>query len=254
MDIKGHAAVVTGAASGMGAATARYLAAAGARVACLDMNAEGVSALAAEIDGVALACDVSDAASAEAALARAREAHGPARFAVSCAGIAPAARMVGRDGPVPLEDFARVIEVNLIGSFNIMRLCCADMCTLDPVNDTGERGVVVNTASVAAYEGQLGQCAYSASKGGVVSMTLPAAREMARFGVRVVTIAPGLMETPMLTGMPREVQDSLAAQVPFPARLGRPQEYAELVGHIISNAMLNGETIRLDGAIRMQPR
>jgi NAD(P)-dependent dehydrogenase (short-subunit alcohol dehydrogenase family) len=254
MEINGHSAIVTGAASGMGAATARHLASQGAKVACLDMNLEGAQALASEVGGIALACDVSDAASAEAAVAAAREANGPARLCVNCAGIAPAGRMVGRDGPLPLADFKRVIDVNLVGTFNVMRLAAADMSALDPVNETGERGVIINTASIAAFEGQLGQCAYSASKGGVVGMTLPAAREMARFGVRVVTIAPGLMETPMLLAFDKTVQDSLAAQVPFPTRLGRPEEYASLAGHIISNAMINGEVIRLDGAIRMQPR
>jgi NAD(P)-dependent dehydrogenase (short-subunit alcohol dehydrogenase family) len=254
MDINGHAAIVTGAASGMGASTARYLASKGAKVACLDMNEEGAASVAAEIGGIGLGCDVSDPDSAEAAVTRAREAHGVARFCVNCAGIAPAGRMVGREGPLPLEDFQRVINVNLVGSFNLMRLAAADLTALEPVNDTGERGVIVNTASVAAFEGQVGQCAYSASKGGIVALTLPAARELARFGVRVVTIAPGLMETPMLLGFDQTVQDSLAAQVPFPSRFGKPEEYAELVGHIIANAMLNGEVIRLDGAIRMQPR
>ena len=254
MNIDGHAALVSGAASGMGAATARYLAAHGARVACLDLNVADAQAVAAQIGGIAIACDVSDAASTQAAVARAREAHGAARVCVSCAGIAPAGRMVGREGPLPLADFKRVIDVNLVGTFNVMRLAAADMSKLEPVNDSGERGVIVNTASVAAYEGQVGQCAYSASKGGVVALTLPAARELARFGVRVVTIAPGLMETPMLLAFTQEVRDSLAAQVPFPARLGKPEEYAALVGHIVANAMLNGEVIRLDGAIRMQPR
>jgi NAD(P)-dependent dehydrogenase (short-subunit alcohol dehydrogenase family) len=254
VNIDGHAALVTGAASGMGAATARLLAAQGARVACLDLDEAGAARVAAAIGGIAIACDVSDAASTQAAVARAREAHGAARVCVSCAGIAPAGRMVGREGALPLEDFKRVIDVNLVGTFNVMRLAAADMSVLEPVNDSGERGVIVNTASVAAYEGQVGQCAYSASKGGVVALTLPAARELARFGVRVVTIAPGLMETPMLLAFTQEVRDSLAAQVPFPARLGKPEEYAELVGHIVANAMLNGEVIRLDGAIRMQPR
>lgn len=254
MDIKGHAAIVTGAASGLGAATARYLAGQGAKVACLDMHEEGAMQVASDIGGIGLGCDVSDSDSAQAAIARAREAHGAARFCVNCAGIAPAGRMVGREGPLPLADFQRVINVNLVGSFNVMRLVAADLSALEPVNSTGERGVIVNTASVAAYEGQVGQCAYSASKGGIVALTLPAARELARFGVRVVAIAPGLMETPMLLGFEQNVQDSLAAQVPFPSRFGKPQEYAELVGHIIANAMINGEVIRLDGAIRMQPR
>jgi NAD(P)-dependent dehydrogenase (short-subunit alcohol dehydrogenase family) len=255
MDIEGHPVIVTGAASGMGAATARYLAARGARVAALDLDHEAAREVAAPFGGVALACDVADAASAEAAVAAAAEAHGPARVLVNCAGIAPAKTMVGRDGgPMPLADFGRVIQVNLVGSFNLMRLVAAGLAGMEPVNDSGERGVIVHTASIAAFEGQIGQCAYSASKGGIVGMTLPAARELARFGTRVVTIAPGLMETPMLLGFPQEVQQSLAAQVPFPARLGKPEEFAELVGHVIGNAMINGSVLRLDGAIRMQPR
>jgi NAD(P)-dependent dehydrogenase (short-subunit alcohol dehydrogenase family) len=254
MDIESCAAIVSGAASGMGAATARYLAAQGAKVAVLDMNVAAAQVVADEIGGVAVRCDVSDADSAEQAIATARDAHGAARICVQCAGIAPGARVVGKDGAMPLQQFKQVIDVNLIGTFNIMRLCAADMSELAVVNDTQERGVIINTASVAAFEGQIGQCAYSASKGGVVSMMLPAARELARYGVRVVTIAPGLMETPMLAGLDEEVRDSLAAQVPFPRRFGRPDEYAALVGHIISNAMINAEVIRLDGAIRMQPR
>ena len=254
MNIDPYAAIVTGAASGMGAATARYLAAQGARVAALDMNVAGARIVADEIGGIAVRCDVSDAASAQQALAAARAAHGRARICVQCAGIASGARVVGRDGAMPLEQFKQVIDVNLVGTFNIMRLCALDMSELSSVNDTGERGVIINTASVAAFEGQIGQCAYSASKGGVVSMMLPAARELAQYGVRVVTIAPGLMETPMMAGFTQEVQDSLAAQVPFPRRFGKPEEYASLVGHIISNAMINAEVIRLDGAILMQPR
>jgi len=255
MDIKGHSAIVTGAASGMGAATTRYLAEHGARVALLDMNLTGAQQLAAELDGLALECNVADAASAEQAVAAAREAHGAARFLVNCAGIAPAARIVGREGDaMDLEAFRRVIDVNLIGSFNMLRLAAAGMATLDAVNDTGERGVIISTASIAAFEGQIGQCAYSASKGGLVALMLPAARELARFGVRVMTIAPGLMATPMLLGFDQAVQDSLAAQVPFPQRFGRASEYAQLVGHIIDNAMLNADVIRLDGVIRMQPK
>ena len=254
MDIKDHSAIVTGAASGMGAATARYLAQGGAKVALLDMNLDAAQALAGELGGVAVACDVADAQSAEQAVATAREAHGPSRFLVNCAGIAPAARIVGREGPMALADFKRVIDVNLVGSFNMLRLAAADMADLEPVNDTGERGVIISTASIAAFEGQIGQCAYSASKGGLVSLMLPAARELARFGVRVMTIAPGLMATPMLLGFTQEVQDSLAAQVPFPSRFGKASEYADLVGHIITNAMLNADVIRLDGAIRMQAK
>ena len=253
MKLDGTAAIVTGGGSGLGAATARALADAGARVSVLDINADAAGAVAGEIGGLAVSCDVADAGSAEAAVARAREAHGPARVAVNCAGVGPAQRMVGRDGPIPLDAFSRVISINLIGTFNIMRLVAADMAGLDPLED-GERGVIISTASVAAYEGQIGQCAYAASKGGVVGLTLPAAREMARFGVRVLAIAPGLFGTPMLLGMPQEVQDSLAASVPYPTRLGKPDEYAALVLHIVDNVMLNGECIRLDGAIRMQPR
>ncbi len=254
MNAAGHAALVTGGASGMGAATARRLHRAGMRVAVLDRDVEAAERVAGEIDGVAFACDVADAAAAEAAVAAAAAAHGPARVLVNCAGIAPAQRIVGREGPMPLEAFARVIDVNLIGTFNLMRLAAAAMQTLDPVDAGGERGVIVNTASVAAYEGQIGQAAYSASKGGIVALTLQAARELAGAGIRVMTIAPGLIATPMLQGMPAEVRDSLAAQVPFPKRFGEPDEYARLVAHIIDNALLNGEVIRLDGAIRMQPR
>ena len=251
MDLQGIPAIVTGAGSGLGLATARALAAAGARVALLDLKPD--TAAAAEIDGAAIACDVADGPAAEAAIAAAASAHGPARILVNCAGIAPAARIVGRDGPASLEAYARVVAVNLIGTFNMIRLVAAGAAKLDPL-PTGERGVIVNTASVAAYEGQIGQAAYASSKAGVVGLTLPAARELAPLGIRVCTIAPGLFETPMLTGMPQPVQDSLAASVPFPARLGRPAEYAQLVLAIIANPMLNGETIRLDGALRMQPR
>jgi NAD(P)-dependent dehydrogenase (short-subunit alcohol dehydrogenase family) len=189
----------------------------------------------------------------ESAVARISGELGVARLLVNCAGIAPAARIVGRDGPMDLDAFRKVIEVNLIGTFNSMRCAAAAMMALDPVTESGERGVIVSTASVAAFEGQIGQAAYSASKGGVVGLTLPAAREFSKFGIRVVTIAPGLIGTPMLLGMPREVQDSLAASVPFPKRFGDPEEYARLVEHIATNEMLNGEVIRLDGAIRMQP-
>ncbi|MEZ5668656.1 MAG: SDR family NAD(P)-dependent oxidoreductase [Alphaproteobacteria bacterium] len=253
MDVLGIAALVTGGGSGMGAETGRHLARAGAKVALLDVNLAGAEAVAAEIGGIALACDVSDPASAEAAVAQARAAHGPARVLVNCAGIATGGRLVGRDGPHDFGLFAKTIAVNLTGSFNMLRLAAADMVGLEPLAD-GERGLVVNTASVAAFDGQIGQCAYSASKGGIVGMTLPAARELARFGVRVVTIAPGIMETPMMAGLSAEVQASLAAQIPFPSRLGRPDEYARLVMHIADNMLINGETIRLDGAIRMAPK
>lgn len=254
MNVKGYAAIVTGGGSGMGAETARFLATAGAKVALLDVNIDGAQTVAEEIGGLAVECDVADAASGEAAVARAREAHGSARICINCAGIATAKRIVGRDGPMPLDDFTRTINVNLVGTFNIMRLVAADMRALDPVEETGERGVIICTASIAAYEGQVGQAAYSASKGGVVSLTLPAAREFAGAGIRVVTIIPGLIATPMLLSMPPEVQESLAQQVPFPKRFGRPDEYAKLVMHLIDNEMINGECIRLDGAIRMQPK
>lgn len=254
MQIAKQVAVVTGAASGMGEATARFLAAAGATIIVVDLDAAGVERVATEIDGVACGCDVSDADSTETALATAFEAGGQPRILVNCAGVAVARRIVGRDGPMPLAEFQRVINVNLVGTFNVIRLCAASMGGLAPLDASGERGVIVNTTSVAAFEGQIGQAAYSASKGGVVALTLQAAREFAAIGVRVMTIAPGLIDTPMLQGMSDEVRDSLASQVPFPKRFGEPREYAQLVGHIIENQMLNGDVIRLDGAIRMQPR
>ncbi|MCJ2076518.1 SDR family NAD(P)-dependent oxidoreductase [Methylobacterium sp. WL119] len=253
MRIQGLSAIVTGGASGLGAATAQALAEAGARVALLDLDGAAAQARAAVLGGIGIACDVADAASAEAAVARAAEAHGPARILVNCAGIAPAARIVGRDGPASLDGFVRVIQVNLVGSFNLMRLVAAGAAGLDPL-DGGERGVIVSTASIAAYEGQVGQAAYAASKAGIVGLTLPAARELAPLGIRVCAIAPGIFGTPMLLGLPQDVQDSLGAAVPFPARLGRPEEYADLVLAIVRNPMLNGETIRLDGALRMQAR
>lgn len=253
MDVKGHAAIVTGAASGLGAATAKALAAKGAKVALLDLNAEAAGDLADEIGGIAIGCDVSSPESAEEAVKAARGKHGPARVLVSCAGIAPPKRIVGRDGPQPLENFSSVINVNLIGTFNVMRLAAADMAAQDAL-ETGERGVIINTASVAAYDGQIGQAAYAASKGGVASMTLPAARELARSGVRVLAIAPGIFGTPMLFGLPEDVQKALGESVPFPSRLGDPSEYAALAMHMVENVMLNGEVVRLDGALRMAPQ
>ncbi|MEQ8319764.1 MAG: SDR family NAD(P)-dependent oxidoreductase [Rhodospirillales bacterium] len=253
MDVKGHAAIVTGAASGLGAATARALAAKGAKVSLLDLNAEDAGALADDIGGVAIGCDVTSAESAEEAVKAARDRHGPVRILVSCAGIAPPKRIVGRDGPQPLEAFSNVIRVNLIGTFNLLRLAAADMLSQDPL-ETGERGVIINTASVAAFDGQIGQSAYAASKGGVAAMTLPAAREMAKSGVRVLAIAPGIFATPMLYGLPDDVQTALGESVPFPSRLGDPAEYASLVLHMIDNVMLNGEVVRLDGALRMAPQ
>ena len=253
MDFKDVPAIVTGGASGLGEGAARVLAAAGARVAILDLQEEAGQKVAEELGGIFVRCDVSSAESAEAAFAAAREAHGSCGIAVNCAGIAPAGKIVGRDGPMPLENFNKVIQVNLVGSFNIMRLAAAEMATREP-NGDGERGVIISTASIAAYEGQIGQVAYSASKGGVVSMTLQAARELAKQGVRVNTIAPGLFLTPMMSGFPQEVQDSLAATLPFPQRLGRPEEYGMLVEQIVKNPLLNGETIRLDCALRMAPK
>jgi len=253
MDVKGCAAVVTGAASGLGAACAAQLAEAGARVAVLDVNVDGARAVAERIGGIAVRCDVSDADGAAKAIAEARERHGAARILINCAGIGPAKRIVGRDGPMPLGDFEQVIRINLIGSFNMMRLAAADMATLEPLAD-GERGVIISTASVAAYEGQIGQAAYSASKGGIVALTLPAARELSQFGIRVLAIAPGIFLTPLLQGLSDEVQASLAAAVPGPKRLGQPEEFAALALHCITNGYLNGEVIRIDGALRMVPR
>jgi len=252
MRISGAAAIVTGGGSGLGRATAEALAAKGARVAVFDLNPGAAEEAAQAVGGLALAGDVADEASASAAIARAEAAHGPARILVNCAGIGTATRVVGRDGPHPLRDFERVIRVNLIGSFNMIRLVAAAMANLEPVD--GERGVIISTASVAAYDGQIGQAAYSASKGGVVAMTLPIARELARMGVRVNTIAPGIFMTPMLAGLPQAAQDSLGAAVPFPARLGQPAEYAGLAVHIVENGYINGETIRIDGALRMAPK
>jgi NAD(P)-dependent dehydrogenase (short-subunit alcohol dehydrogenase family) len=209
--------------------------------------------VAAEIGGVAVVCDVSDAASAEAAVAQAMKSHGPARVLVNCAGIGVAKRVIGREGPMALADFEKVIKVNLIGTFNMLRLAAAPMTLAAPL-DGGERGVIINTASAAATDGQIGQAAYAASKGGIVSLTLPAARELARFGIRVNTIAPGLFHTPLLAVLPEEAQQALAAAIPFPARLGLPDEFAALALHLVANAYLNGETIRLDGALRMAPK
>jgi NAD(P)-dependent dehydrogenase (short-subunit alcohol dehydrogenase family) len=253
MLLKDQAAIVTGGASGLGAATARKLAAQGARVAVFDLNAKLAEEIAAEIKGTAVVCDVADAAAAEAGIAQANKAHGPARVLVNCAGIGVAKRVIGKEGPMALSDFEKVIKVNLIGSFNMLRLATASMSKLEPLAG-GERGVVVNTASVAAYDGQIGQAAYSASKGGVAALTLPAAREFAQFGIRVNAIAPGIFHTPMLLALPQEAQQSLAAAVPFPKLLGRPDQFAALARHIIENTYINGEVIRLDGALRLAPR
>ncbi len=246
--------VITGGASGMGFASAEWFAKKGAKVAILDNNYEQAKIAAKKIGALAFECDVRSGESVENAITTARNEHGPARVGINCAGIAPAGRIVGKNGPMALEDFKRVIEINLIGTFNVMRLLAADMIPLESVTASGERGVIINTASVAAYEGQIGQSAYSASKGGVVSLGLPAAREFAQFGIRVNTIAPGIIGTPMMQAMPQEVQDSLAASIPFPKRLGYPEEYARLAEHIVENELINGTVIRLDGAIRMSPK
>jgi NAD(P)-dependent dehydrogenase (short-subunit alcohol dehydrogenase family) len=253
MKIDGQTALVTGGASGLGEATARALAKAGAKVALIDFNLEGAKKVASEIGGAAYACDVTDAKGAEAVVAQAAKELGAARILLNCAGVAPAKKVLGRDGVMPLDDFRRAVEINLIGTFNFLRLFADAASKLDPL-EGGERGVIINTASVAGFEGQIGQTAYAASKAGVLGLTLPAAREFAQFGIRVCTIAPGIFETPMLKGLPEAAQQSLGQMVPFPPRLGKPDEYASLALHIIGNQMLNGETIRLDGAIRMAPK
>lgn len=254
MEIKNTAVIITGGASGMGAATARVLAKAGAKVALLDLNVESARQVAAEIGGLAFACDVTSAESVEKAIHEASSQHGPARICVNCAGIVHSRRMINKQGPMPLDEYQRVIQINLIGTFNVMRLAAAAMIPLSAEGVSGERGVIINTASVAAFEGQIGQTAYSASKGAIVGLTLPAARELAQFGIRVMTIAPGLVDTPMFDKIPPEARASLAEMVPFPKRLARPEEYGMLAKHIIENEMLNGEVIRLDGAIRMQAK
>ncbi|NRR33120.1 SDR family NAD(P)-dependent oxidoreductase [Oxalobacteraceae bacterium] len=253
MQLQGQAALVTGGASGLGAETVRELARAGARVAVLDVNIEAAEALAREVGGIAVVCDITSEASMREALAVARARHGAARVLVNCAGIGGAKRLVGRDGPMPLEDFSRIVNVNLIGTFNAIRLAAADMVALEPLEDD-ERGVIICTSSVAAYDGQVGQAAYAASKGGITSLTLPLARDLAQFGVRVMTIAPGLFMTPLLFKLPEEVQRSLGASIPFPKRLGKAVEFAQLALHIVGNLSLNGEVIRLDGALRLPPR
>ena len=253
MDPKGHVAIVTGGGSGLGEATARALAEAGAKVAIFDVGIERATQVATDIGGVAVRCDVSNADEGEAAVAEAAGKLGEPRILVNCAGIAVGAKTIGKDGPHPLNVYRTVIEINLIGTFNMIRLVADRAAKLDPL-EGGERGVIVNTASVAAYDGQIGQAAYASSKGGVVGLTLPVARDLSRSGIRVMTIAPGIFRTPMMAGMPQEVQDLLGSAVPFPSRLGEPSEYAALALHIIGNQMLNGETIRLDGAIRMAPK
>ncbi|WP_321875906.1 3-hydroxyacyl-CoA dehydrogenase [Paraburkholderia bannensis] len=252
MQIRDNVFLITGGASGLGAASARLIAAEGGKVVLADLNEEAGNALAKELGGVFVKCNVANEEDGAKAVAAAT-ALGTLRGLVNCAGIAPAVKTVGKDGPHPLDAFSKTISVNLIGTFNMIRLAAAAIAQTAP-NEGGERGVIVNTASVAAYDGQIGQAAYAASKGGVVAMTLPIARDLSRSGIRVMTIAPGIFETPMLLGMPKEVQDALGAMVPFPSRLGKPDEYALLVKQIFENPMLNGEVIRLDGAIRMQPK
>ena len=253
MKIDGVGAIVTGGASGLGAAVTRRLAAAGAKVTVFDLNADLGTAIASEIGGQFIPVNVADEAAVEAAVEQAEGAHGTARICVNCAGIGTPAKVIGRDGKaLPLADFNKIITVNLVGSFNVLSKFAARLHVADPIGE--ERGVIVNTASVAAFDGQIGQAAYSASKGGIVGMTLPIARELARYGIRVMTIAPGIFLTPLLASLPQEAQDSLGAQVPFPSRLGQPDEFAQLVESIVTNPMLNGETIRLDGAMRMAPK
>jgi NAD(P)-dependent dehydrogenase (short-subunit alcohol dehydrogenase family) len=254
MQISGAAAVVTGGASGLGAAVATELAGAGAKVALFDLNREKGEALAKELGGIFVECDVASEQSAVEAFAKAKEAHGAARILMNCAGIGPAAKTTSKGKPHSFDLFQKVITINLIGSFNCIRLAATDLAELDPINEDGERGVFISTASVAAYDGQIGQAAYASSKGGIVGMTLPVARDLSNLGIRVCTIAPGIFLTPLLESLPQNVQDSLAASIPFPSRLGRPSEFAAMARHIIENSMLNGETIRLDGAIRMAPR
>lgn len=254
MEIDGNLAIVTGAASGLGAATASLLREAGAKVALLDRDATAVSAQASKLGGLSLACDVCDEGEVESALDRAISESGPIRMVVHCAGISEPAKIVGRKGPQPIEAFSRSIQVNLIGTYNVMRLAGARMQQNEPIGPDGERGVIVTTGSIAAYEGQVGQASYAASKAGVVALTLPAAREFAPFGIRVLCIAPGIFQTPLMDVLPQDVQESLGGSIPFPSRLGSPTEFAELAAHMIRNRMLNGETVRLDGAIRMASR
>ena len=253
MNMMGLGAIVTGGGSGLGEATAERLAKAGAKVAIIDMNAAAAAEVAARIGGLALPGDVTDEATMIAALEQAQAAHGPCRALVNCAGIGVAKRVVGRDGPMPLAEFTRVIHVNLIGTFNMMRLAGAQMSKAAPLED-GERGVIISTASVAAFEGQIGQAAYAASKGGITALTLPVAREFAAFGIRVLTIAPGLFLTPLLNALPEDAQKSLGESIPYPRRLGAPEEFASLVAHMVENRLLNGEVVRLDGALRLPPK
>ena len=252
MQLKDVAVLITGGGSGLGAATARAMADKGARIGVIDQSEENAEKVAAEVKGVALHADVTDEEQVKAGVAKAEAAHGVARVLMNCAGIGGSQRIVGRDGVYPLAKFARIINVNLIGTFNCLRLFAERLVTAEPIGE--ERGVIINTASVAAYEGQIGQIAYSASKGGIVGITLPAARDLARAGIRVCTIAPGTFDTPLLGELSEETQRALGEAVPFPSRLGQPSEFAALAVHIVENQMLNGEVIRLDGAVRLAPR
>lgn len=255
MKIEGRVFLVTGGGSGLGAAVARMVVDNGGRVVVVDINADAGAAMAAELGDAARfqRADVSSEADGKAAVQLALDSFGHVHGLVNCAGVAPGEKVIGREGPHRLDSFVRGITINLIGTFNMLRLAADAMAKEQPDAD-GERGVIINTASIAAFDGQIGQAAYAASKGGVAALTLPVARELARFGIRVLTIAPGIFETPMMAGLPQDVQDSLGKSVPFPSRLGRPSEYAALVKHICENSMLNGEVIRLDGALRMAPR
>ena len=253
MNVNGKAVLVTGGASGLGEATVRHLASLGARVAILDIQEQRAQQIAQEVGGIAIRCDVTDPESASSALAKARDAHGVAKVLVNCAGGGVPQRVVGKNGPMPLEDFVKIINLNLVGSFNMTRLAAAEMISSEP-DEGGERGLILFTTSVAAYEGQIGQAAYTASKGALASLTIQLAREFAQFGVRVMAIAPGIFETPLLKTASDEVLQSLGSSIPFPRRLGRPDEFAELVGNIAANSYLNGEVIRIDGATRLAPR
>jgi len=251
MQIKGQAALVTGGASGLGAGTARALAAAGAKVTLLDVQPEAGEAVAKEIGGLFVKTDVTNADDVATAVAAGKDAHGPARICVNCAGIVFGGRTVGKKGPLDLDLFKRVIDINLVGTFNVLRLAAAEMASLDPVEEN-ERGIIINTSSVAAFDGQIGQAAYSASKAAIAGMTLPIARDLSMLGIRVNTIAPGLFATPMMASLPQDVQDSLAASSPFPKRLGTAEDYAKLAVHIVENVMLNAETIRIDAGVRLE--
>lgn len=254
MRIQDAVVLITGAGSGIGAATAQYLAGLGAKIVLLDHNMAAAQTIAQSIDGLAVAADVTDAEQVSAALAAIPKAWGALRVVINCAGIAPAKKVLGKQGPMPLEDFQRVMHVNVTGTFNVLRLAAEKIASSSALDALGQRGVIINTASIAAFEGQIGQSAYSASKAAIVGMTLPVARELATQGIRVMTIAPGLMATPLLQGFPQDVQDALAASVNFPKRLGQPVEFARLAAHIIDNDYLNGEVIRLDGALRMREK